>query len=429
MPDLAIRADSLGKQYRIGAPQGAYRYKSLRESLAGALTAPFRGLSDPRFAIRNSQSEVIWALKDVSFEIQQGEVVGVIGRNGAGKSTLLKILSRITEPTEGRAEVRGRVGSLLEVGTGFHPELTGRENIYLSGAILGMKRAEIARCFDEIVGFAEIGKFVDTPVKHYSSGMYLRLAFAVAAHLEPEILLVDEVLAVGDVQFQKKCLGKMGDVAASGRTVVVVSHQMNAIRSLCRTCLLLSEGRLHMQGEVEDILGQYLSVRHSDAQWLADGRSSADNPYFTPTRLAVVDRDRRVLSAEARADEQVGIVIEGTVRRVDEALTVGFAVYGDSGDLLFWSLHTDTHPDAWPRLHLGSNRLLCWLPPHLLNEGGYRIELIVSLHYREWIVRPGVNAPAVHLSVRGGLSASPFWVMRRPGPLAPVLQFESVGGT
>ncbi len=255
MSELAIRVDNLGKQYRIGAAQP--RYRTLRESLVDSFAAPFRVFR--KSAIRNPQSAILWALKDVSFEVKQGEVVGVIGRNGAGKSTLLKILSRITEPTEGRAEVCGRVGSLLEVGTGFHPELTGRENIYLSGAILGMRRAEIDRRFEEMVAFAEVERFIDTPVKHYSSGMYLRLAFAVAAHLEPEILLVDEVLAVGDAVFQKKCLGKMGDVASQGRTVLFVSHNMGAVRRLCGRTIFLQQGSLRLAGLTEPVIDRYLN--------------------------------------------------------------------------------------------------------------------------------------------------------------------------
>src|SRR5262245_5151575 len=222
MTVLALRVEGLGKEYRIGGRQE--RYRTIRDSLAAAVSARLRR--------KQSDQERFWALKDVSFEVKKSEVLGVIGRNGAGKSTLLKILSRITEPTTGCAEIYGRVGSLLEVGTGFHNELTGRENIYLNGAILGMKRREIERKFDEIVAFAEVEKFIDTPVKHFSSGMYLRLAFAVAAHLETEILLVDEVLAVGDAEFQKKCLGKVGEVAQAGRTVLFVSHNMAALRSL-----------------------------------------------------------------------------------------------------------------------------------------------------------------------------------------------------
>ncbi len=255
---VAIHAEGLSKQYRIGSRRDSY--STLRETIMEAVQAPFKRASS---LLRGEAygaaglKETIWALKDVSFEVSQGEVVGIIGRNGAGKSTLLKILSRITEPSEGFAEVRGRVGSLLEVGTGFHPELTGRENIYLNGAILGMHRYEIERKFDEMVAFAEVEKFIDTPVKHYSSGMYLRLAFAVAAHLEPEILLVDEVLAVGDIKFQEKCLGKMNEVATEGRTVLFVSHNMAAARQLCQTGIVLEHGRVAHQGTIDSAIAYY----------------------------------------------------------------------------------------------------------------------------------------------------------------------------
>jgi lipopolysaccharide transport system ATP-binding protein len=248
MAQAAIHVESISKSYRLGELQ---KYKALRDSIASAITSPFRRRQP-------SKKGTLWALKDVSLDIQHGEVVGLIGRNGAGKSTLLKILSRIIEPTSGYARIHGRVGSLLEVGTGFHPELTGRENIYLSGAILGMRKKEIDRNFDAIVEFAEVSRFIDTAVKFYSSGMYVRLAFAVAAHLEPEILLVDEVLAVGDAAFQKKCLGKMGDVARTGRTVVFVSHNMAAIQNLCTVAHLLSGGELVESGEVNDVIERYL---------------------------------------------------------------------------------------------------------------------------------------------------------------------------
>jgi lipopolysaccharide transport system ATP-binding protein len=254
MSDTAVRVENLSKRYRIGGPQA--RYKTLRESLVDAARAPARRLR--RLGHPSPENETIWALKDVSFEVKKGDVLGIIGRNGAGKTTLLRILCRITEPTEGHAEIKGRVGSLLEVGTGFHPELTGRENIYLNGAILGMKRAEIDQKFDEIVAFSEIEKFLDTPVKRYSSGMYVRLAFSVAAHLEPEILLVDEVLAVGDAAFQKKCLGKMGDVAGEGRTVLFVSHNMAAVENLCQRGVVLDEGRIRYIGSQDQAIEQYL---------------------------------------------------------------------------------------------------------------------------------------------------------------------------
>jgi lipopolysaccharide transport system ATP-binding protein len=253
MSELAIRVEHLGKQYRLGRQQASY--STFRETLVNSAMAPLSWLKGARRAEQNS----FWALDDVSFEVKHGEAVGIIGRNGAGKSTLLKILSRITSPTRGRVDIFGRVGSLLEVGTGFHPELTGRENIYLNGAILGMTRVEIARKFDEIVDFSGIEKFLDTPVKHYSSGMYVRLAFAVAAHLEPEILLVDEVLAVGDAAFQKKCLGKMGEVAHEGRTVLFVSHNMGAISALCKNGIVLQDGKSLGFYPVNDAIDSYMA--------------------------------------------------------------------------------------------------------------------------------------------------------------------------
>jgi lipopolysaccharide transport system ATP-binding protein len=257
MTQLAVRVQELGKEYEIGLR--AEKYKTLRDTLMSMASAP------ARLFRRRREREKIWALRDVSFDVFQGEVVGIVGRNGAGKSTLLKILARITDPTRGVAEIHGRVASLLEVGTGFHPELTGRENIFLNGAILGMRRAEIARKFDEIVAFSEVEQFIDTPVKRYSSGMYLRLAFAVAAHLEPEILLVDEVLAVGDAEFQKKCLGKMGDVAREGRTVLFVSHNMSAVQALCPRSILLRGGAVVMDASTSDVLREYLGYLHASA--------------------------------------------------------------------------------------------------------------------------------------------------------------------
>jgi lipopolysaccharide transport system ATP-binding protein len=268
-----VRVENLCKQYRLGAKGPAY--ETLRESIVGAVRAPFKRLTG-----NNGNRETIWALKDVSFEVAPGEVVGIIGSNGAGKSTLLKTLSRITEPTSGKVELYGRLASLLEVGTGFHPELTGRENIYLNGAILGMRKAEIDRKFDEIIGFAELEKFLDTPVKHYSSGMYMRLAFAVASHLEPEILLVDEVLAVGDAAFQKKCLGKMGEVAKHGRTILFVSHNLTAVKSLCRRTLRLDKGLIIDSGDTDQVVLNYIKSetqtkmqRHWDDPQTAPGGS------------------------------------------------------------------------------------------------------------------------------------------------------------
>jgi len=292
MSEVAIHVENIGKRYRIGERR---RYKALRDTLSNALYAPVRAVpalfnARPSEVPKNTSDNGFWSLKDVSFDIKQGEAVGVIGRNGAGKSTLLKILSRITKPTEGYVKIRGRVGSLLEVGTGFHPELTGRENTYLNGAIIGMRKKEIDRKFDEIVAFAEIEKFIDTPVKFYSSGMYIRLAFAVAAHLEPEILLVDEVLAVGDAGFQKKCLGKMGSVTKQGRTVLLVSHNMVAIEALCGRALLLDHGTLSLAGETSAVLQDYQSNQsdlNSDQKCLEShpGRSPGSVPIMTQVTL------------------------------------------------------------------------------------------------------------------------------------------------
>jgi ABC-type polysaccharide/polyol phosphate transport system ATPase subunit len=278
MTDPVIRVEALGKRYRIGERE---RYFALRDVLANAIKAPLR-------RSRKKPANFLWALHDFSLEIREGEVVGLIGRNGAGKTTLLKILARITRPTKGYADVRGRVGSLLEVGTGFHPELTGRENVYMSGAILGMKKREIERKFDEIVAFAGVGRFIDTPLKHFSTGMQMRLAFAVAAHLEPEILLVDEVLAVGDLEFQKRCLGKMHEVSRTGRTIVFVSHQMNHIRRLCEKAYWLDSGQLRREGPAKEVVNEYeaaaLNVEANDLQqtpgpigfrrWLIEGTES-----------------------------------------------------------------------------------------------------------------------------------------------------------
>ncbi len=287
-----IRVRNLSKRYRIGRVEP---YRTLRESIVRSVTAPAR-IARAMLGGRahdggeHDGERHVWALRDVNFDVMPGEVLGLIGRNGAGKSTLLKLLSRITEPTSGRAEIYGRIGSLLEVGTGFHFELTGRENIYLSGAILGMRRAEIQRKFDEIVTFAEVEKFVDTPVKHYSSGMHVRLGFSVAAHLEPEILLVDEVLAVGDAAFQKKCLGKMGDVARAGRTIIFVSHNMASVESLCNSCVLITSGRLEAKGEPAQIVMRYMAAEvssHSGVRSLVEhqGRRGDSIPMATAVRL------------------------------------------------------------------------------------------------------------------------------------------------
>lgn len=401
----------------------------MTETLTNLVAAPFNILRNRQVKNEkhNHPTDFFWALDNVSFEIKQGDVVGIIGRNGAGKSTLLKVLSRITEPTRGDVWLHGRVGSLLEVGTGFHPELSGRENIFLNGTILGMKRREISKKFDEIVAFAEIEKFLDTPVKHYSSGMYMRLAFAVAAHLEPEILLIDEVLAVGDAQFQKKCLGKMGEVAKQGRTVLFVSHNMNAVETLCKSVLLLRSGQLHgFDSDVRNSIKQYLfgtSEEDHSNLWV-NTKSMYANSWFFPHKLSICDESGQCLHGSIRNDQDVWVTIEADIKTLDPALTIGYCIVSEDGHTIYWSYQTDTPEDSWPRMHIGRNTLRSKLPHQLLNEGTYRIELIGGLHFREWLFQPGSNAPSILLTIQGGLSNSPLWTARRPGILAPVLQWE-----
>lgn len=345
--DIAIRAEGLGKKYVIGH-QAAERVPTLRDAISRSarnLVSTSRDLLRGKPLIAGDEVEEFWALKDVDFEIRRGDVVGIIGRNGAGKSTLLKILSRITEPSEGRVEIRGRVASLLEVGTGFHPELTGRENIFLNGAILGMSRAEIRRKFDEIVAFAEIEKFLDTPVKRYSSGMYVRLAFAVAAHLEPEILIVDEVLAVGDAEFQKKCLGKMQDVAGEGRTVLFVSHNLGAINALCSRGILLSSGQVQFDGAVYAAsecyvanAGQLTRYQRENAaleldQWIESAEISHEDQQLI-VRLVVFSRDDRRSIVNVRLKDALGVPLGmGSLGGFDPDLSVQFRAGRQSVEL------------------------------------------------------------------------------------------------
>ena len=369
-----------------------------------------------------------WALRDVALEVKQGEVLGIIGRNGAGKSTLLKILSRVTRPTTGLAEVYGRVGSLLEVGTGFHAELTGRENIYLSGAVLGMKKAEIAKKFDEIVDFSGVEKFLDTPAKHYSSGMYVRLAFAVAAHLEPEILLVDEVLAVGDVEFQKKCLGKMGAVAKGGRTVLFVSHNMNAIERLCGKVLLLDGGTVRaISSDVRSTINEYLCGTEDvdyASEWMNSG-NAFDNEWFKPNRFTISDSTGKAQMMPVGYGTEMWVEIAGDIKRFDPALTLGYVLYSDDGHVLYYSISKDGSQSSSFDLYPGHWVFRSPLPRRLLNEGHYRIELLAFLHGSEWISQPGISAPVIRMEVRGGMAGAPYFLSERPGLLAPSLEWQA----
>ena len=363
MSDISLRVEGFSKRYRLGARVGAYR--TLRETLTGMATAPLRWLR------RGEEGPgTFWALKDVSFELRRGQVLGLIGHNGAGKSTLLKLLARITEPTEGRATLYGRVGSLLEVGTGFHGELSGRENIYLNGAILGMRRAEIARQFDRIVAFAEVEQFVDTPVKHYSSGMYLRLAFAVAAHLEPEILLVDEVLAVGDTAFQKRCLGKIGEVAQEGRTVIFVSHNLSAVERLCDSALLLNHGRLAFQGSTGDAIEHYLQGS-AGSRGLLESRGSRPGQgrvRFTGLQTLCDGRPAVHLTSGSRVELLLDYESAGKV----EGVRIRVAWTNLLGDTMFVCLN-DAAGLAIPELPGPSGTVRIAIPSLPLNQGTYRV--------------------------------------------------------
>jgi lipopolysaccharide transport system ATP-binding protein len=419
-----IEVKNLGKRYNITHQRGGYI--TLRDVIANVCKKPFSFLkSKARKAIGLEKKEEFWALKDISFDIMPGEIIGVIGKNGAGKSTLLKILTGITPPTEGEAIMRGRVSSLLEVGTGFHQELTGRENIFLNGAILGMTRKEIVQKFDEIVAFSGVGKFLDTPVKHYSSGMQVRLAFSVAAHMEPDILIVDEVLAVGDAEFQKKCMGKMEEVTEKyGRTILFVSHNLGAIQQLCKKTIFMKEGRVQAMGETRHIIEQYLlenEAQTTATEWQAE--EPQQDPYFSPRRMYLGDAAGNVITSTVDNAMQKFIYIEGAIETLDPSLQIGYALYSEDNQTLYQSLQTDTKESDWPKLVQGKNILRSELPTRLLNEGTYRIELIAGLHNRQWIFRPNTTNPTIYMTIRGGLSDSPYLTQPREGILSPILQW------
>jgi lipopolysaccharide transport system ATP-binding protein len=393
MPDNAIELDRIGKQYHIGRRQDAHR--SVQDVIVQALVSPFRRagrLLRGRAATAADLDQTFWALRDVSLEVRHGELVGIIGRNGAGKSTLLKILSRITEPTEGSGEIFGRVGSLLEVGTGFHPELTGRENLFLNGAILGMRKAEIERRFDEIVAFAEIEKFIDTPVKHYSSGMYVRLAFAVAAHLEPEILLVDEVLAVGDAAFQKKCLGKIGEVGRGGRTVVFVSHNLAAAENLCQKGILLGDGKVTFVGDMKQAIDHYLRGLSAEPRILKSDVIDLTNAARAPQCRRLMKRLE--LFTDDGMPVNGGVRMGGTLRahihfELDEPTSSLDACLGfdNSFGQRVFTAHSLFEPQkAWGE-RVGDQIFVCEIPSLTLVPGEYRIRVSLTVrgHPQDYI--------------------------------------------
>ena len=407
-----IRAQGLGKQYHIGGP--SVSYATLRESIMEVARKSVRSLQ------RNGDTSTIWALKDVTFDVMPGEIVGIIGRNGAGKSTLLKILSRITEPTIGRVELYGRVASLLEVGTGFHAELTGRENIFLNGSILGMARKEIESKFDEIVAFSEVEKFIDTPVKRYSSGMYVRLAFAVAAHLQPEILIIDEVLAVGDYAFQQKCLNKMQDVSTGGRTVLFVSHNLGAVGRLCNRCLLLDGGQLISSGPTASVVQTYISSGLVQRPEYSQD-SNSEKP-INLLRVVLKGADGEIRS-DIRYDESLSLEFVYETNHPVTGTSLGVMVYTLDGTCAFTSADIDAHPELLATRVPGTYQSRVPIPAKWLNVGRYMVNVALA-NAMSGVVYDNIDA-LVFQVIDTGTPGSVNGI-RRPGILQPLLDWETL---
>ncbi|WP_133273823.1 ABC transporter ATP-binding protein [Hymenobacter radiodurans] len=420
MSDIAIRVEELGKLYRLG------------EIGTGTIThdlnrwwARLRGQEDPFAKIGETndrtakgQSDYVWSLKDVNFEVKQGEVLGIIGRNGAGKSTLLKILSKVTAPTTGRIKIKGRIASLLEVGTGFHPELTGRENIFLNGAILGMSKAEIRSKFDEIVDFSGVERYIDTPVKRYSSGMYVRLAFAVSAFLEPEILIVDEVLAVGDAEFQKKCLGRMKDVSVNdGRTVLFVSHNMSAVANLCTRICYLENGNIIKQGNVKECIDLYFSRSTNNQQTELKKILKSDPDFdFLDFKLSSKRSNDTFYTSDT-----ISFYYDYLVKRDMHGLRIGFDLVDNMDTVIFRSFHDDLEKET-SFFELGAYRSYAEIPANILAEGDYYIKLRIGVHNVRWIIHDEVS---VKVSIAKVDSLNSNYNDNRPGLVAPVINWET----
>ena len=427
---VVIKVEHLSKSYII-KHQGQSEYVALRDVIADKVKETLQNTKNfvtIKPIIKKPEREEFWALNDVNFEVEQGERIGIIGRNGAGKSTLLKVLSRITEPTLGRISTKGRIASLLEVGTGFHPELTGRENIYLNGAVLGMHRAEIKNKFDEIVAFSEIGKFLDTPVKRYSSGMYVRLAFAVAASLESEILVVDEVLAVGDAQFQKKCLGKMQDLSREGgRTVLFVSHNMQAITTLCSRVILVNKGAIIQDDETSKVIQNYLMFETSKEgiiEWNKENALGDSN--IRLRAIKIMDQENKIRN-HFFSRSKIRIQLDFEILKLDYLLVIGFDITNEEGIIIFRTYQHDTNQEEWPMLKMVSNSIYCDIPSELLREGSYYISPKISLHAKKWIID---GEPLLSFDVELNHGVSPFWSFynksNRPGLLSLIIPWKNV---
>lgn len=421
MTEIVIKAENVGKKYLLG---GKEKYLSIRDIIVNSTKVPLKLFQKKRK--KNNPS--FWALKNISFEIKKGEVVGIIGRNGAGKSTLLKVLSRITSPSSGKILLKGRISSLLEVGTGFHPELTGRENIYLNGAILGMTKKEINKKFENIVDFSGVRKFLDTPVKKYSSGMYVRLAFAVAAHLEPEILLVDEVLSVGDAEFQKKCLGKMSEVAKGGRTILFVSHNLSAVRKICGRTILLDKGKIVRDGPTAEVINEYMKVGSDSTcsrRWNDAKRAPGDN-IVKLQAVSVIMSDGKISKKDINIDSTFGIKMEYKVLSPGHVLSPNYHFYTEEGVCAFILGDVDLH---WRRKQKdkGIYTSTVWIPGNLLSEGVMTVNVaLTTVSSRSTINFHELDAISFNIVDKyDGTTARGDYSGKIPGVIRPLLKWET----
>ena len=422
MSDIAIKAEHLSKYYRLGVINNGTLFKDLQTWIARK-----RGKEDPHSKIGEHKydgtDDGFWALKDLNFEIKQGDRVGIIGKNGAGKSTLLKILSRITAPTEGCVKIHGRVASLLEVGTGFHGELTGRENVYLNGAILGMKKKEVDRKIDEIIDFSGIEKHIDTPVKRYSSGMYVRLAFAVAAHLDSEILIADEVLAVGDAEFQKKALGKMNELSmGEGRTVLFVSHNMAAVKGLCNRGVILEKGKLKFTSDsIDEAIAEYQNAgKNSDnsSEWTNNG--DIKNVFFTPEKMYIINNKNEQIKSFTRNEKNIRFVIEAEIKENNPLMNFGVSIINSSNQVIFTTWVRDTKIN----FKQGKNKFIFTIPNNLMNIGKYKAMLFAGIHQVSYIIYPG-EQPLIYFDVHGTIGTN-FGDDIREGCIVPILEWSNI---
>ena len=422
MSDIAIKAEHLSKYYRLGVINNGTLFKDLQTWIARK-----RGKEDPHSKIGEHKydgtDDGFWALKDLNFEIKQGDRVGIIGKNGAGKSTLLKILSRITAPTEGCVKIHGRVASLLEVGTGFHGELTGRENVYLNGAILGMKKKEVDRKIDEIIDFSGIEKHIDTPVKRYSSGMYVRLAFAVAAHLDSEILIADEVLAVGDAEFQKKALGKMNELSmGEGRTVLFVSHNMAAVKGLCNRGVILEKGKLNFTSDsIDEAIAEYQNAgKNSDNSSEWTNNEDIKNVFFTPEKMYIINNKNEQIKSFTRNEKNIRFVIEAEIKENNPLMNFGVSIINSNNQVIFTTWVRDTKIN----FKQGKNKFIFTIPNNLMNIGKYKAMLFAGIHQVSYIIYPG-EQPLIYFDVHGTIGTN-FGDDIREGCIVPILEWSNI---